>query len=105
MSCILAGLAMNIFLAFAIYTGVAAIIGAPRLATTQVDSVEASMLPAGAEQLAAVRHGGQILRVNPDSVRTLQGLLGRVVPPPPPTPVQVAGAPAPIAIHPSAPDT
>src|SRR2546423_8341404 len=105
MSCILAGLAMNIFLAFAIYTGVAAIVGAPRLATTQVDSVEASMLPAGAEQLAALRHGEQIVRVNRDSVRTWQDLVDRVLAAPPETRIEVAGRPEPIAIHLAPPDT
>ena len=99
MAVILAGVAMNIFLAFAIYTGVAAIVGAPRLATTQVDTVEASILPPGAEQLAALRHGEQIVRVNRDSVRTWQDLVDRLLAAPPETRIEVAGRPEPIAIH------
>src|SRR5213594_173060 len=45
MAVILAGVTMNLFLAFAIYTGLVAIAGAPRAAVTPVDSVEASRLP------------------------------------------------------------
>ena len=99
MAVILAGVAMNIFLAFAIYSGVAAIVGAPRLATTQVDTVEAAMLPLGAEQLAALHHGDRIVRVNRDSVRTWQDLVDRLLAAPAETQIAVAGRAEPIAIH------
>src|SRR5258708_37110396 len=64
MAVILAGVAMNIFLAFAIYSGVAAIVGAPRLAPTQVDTVEAAMPPLGPEQLAALHPGDRVVGAN-----------------------------------------
>src|SRR5207247_8864543 len=70
----LAGVTMNLVLAFAIYAGVAATIGSPQLATTQVDSVTAAVLPAGAEALAALRHGDRIVRLNGDTVRTWNAL-------------------------------
>src|SRR5207245_1889922 len=57
----LAGVTMNLVLAFAIYAGVAATVGSPQLATTQLDSVTVSALPPGAEGLAALRHGDRIL--------------------------------------------
>src|SRR3989454_1998941 len=43
----LAGVTMNLVLAFAIYAGVAATIGSPQLATPQVDSVTPAGRPAG----------------------------------------------------------
>jgi regulator of sigma E protease len=105
MAVILAGVAMNIFLAFVIYTGVAAIIGAPRLATTQVDTVEATMLPPGAEPVAALQHGDRIVRINRDSVRTWQDLVDRLLAAPPETRIEVAGRLQPITIHLPAQDT
>src|SRR6266566_7818870 len=51
MAVILAGVTMNLFLAFVIYTGMAAIAGVPRAAMTPVDSVALDSLPPGAEAL------------------------------------------------------
>jgi regulator of sigma E protease len=75
----LAGVTMNLVLAFAIYAGVAATVGSPQLATTQLDSVTASALPPGAEGLATLRHGDRIVRLNGDTVRTWNDLIERIV--------------------------
>jgi regulator of sigma E protease len=76
---LVAGVTMNAALAFFLYTGVAAVIGTPQLATTQVDSVVVSELPPGAEAFAALRFGDRIERVNGAVVRSwndvLEGLL------------------------------
>src|SRR5207249_421088 len=74
----LAGVTMNLVLAFAIYAGVAATVGSPQLATTQLDSVTASALPPGAEGLATLRHGDRIVRLNGDTIRTWNDLLHAV---------------------------
>src|SRR5437867_7672608 len=60
MAVILAGVSMNLFLAFVIYTGLVAIAGAPRTAVTPVDSVEASRLPPGAEAFATLHRGDRL---------------------------------------------
>src|SRR5256885_8566893 len=75
----LAGVTMNLVLAFAIYAGVAATIGSPQLATTQVDSVTASVLPAGGEGLAPLRHGDRIVRLHGDTGRTWNDLIAGIV--------------------------
>ena len=70
MAVILAGVTMNLVLAFAIYTGLVAIAGAPRAAFAPVDSVATSRLPPGAEALASLHRGDLITRINGDSVET-----------------------------------
>jgi regulator of sigma E protease len=65
-----AGVAMNVVLAFVLYTGVSVALGSPELATTRVDSVNTARLPVGAEALASLRFGDRITRVNGDTVRT-----------------------------------
>jgi regulator of sigma E protease len=99
MAVILAGVAMNIFLAFAIYTGVAAVVGTPRLATTQIDTVDARSLPPGAEQLSELHHGDRIVAINRDSIRTWQDLVDRVLSAPPETQIRIAGRDEPIMLH------
>src|SRR5438445_390424 len=95
----LAGVTMNLVLAFAIYAGVAATIGSPQLATTQVDSVTASVLPAGAEGLAALRHGDRIVRLNGDTVRTWNDLIEGIVSGGTDLDFAVAGRTEPLHVH------
>src|SRR3990172_1051564 len=103
---LVAGVAMNAVLAFFLYTGVAAVIGTPQLATTQVDSVVVSELPPGAEAFAALRFGDRIERVNGVAVRSwndvLEGLLdverADVT-------IEVAGRTEPIVARPAEPGT
>jgi len=79
MAVILAGVSMNVLLAFAIYAGVGAIAGVARLATTQLDSVTTSLLPEGARSLATLAYGDRIVRINGDTVRTWDQIVDRLL--------------------------
>ncbi len=74
MAVILAGVTMNLVLAFAIYTALTAVAGAPRYAMTPVDSVEAARLPPGTEALATLTRGDSITEVNGDSLKSWDDL-------------------------------
>lgn len=74
-----AGVTMNVILAFVLYTGISLALGTPELATTAVDSVATARLPAGAEPLAVLRFGDRITRVNGDTVRTWNDFLRGVL--------------------------
>jgi regulator of sigma E protease len=75
---ILAGVTMNVVLAYVVYVGRAAGVGLPVLATTQVDSVVVADLPPGAEALGAIRFGDRIVRINGDSMRHWQDIMDRL---------------------------
>jgi len=96
---ILAGVTMNLFLAFVIYTGLIAIAGAPRIALTPIDSVGASRLPPGAEGLATLRRGDRITRINGDSLKTWDDLDEKIAKGPEELRFQVAGRAEPIVVH------
>jgi regulator of sigma E protease len=104
MAVILAGVAMNILLAFAIYAGLSAIVGVPRLATTQVDTVM-TPLPPGAEALATLRHGDRIVRVGGDTVKTWQDVVERLIGAPADVRIAIAGRTEPVVLHLPAGDT
>src|SRR5258708_28136178 len=70
MAVILAGVTMNLFLAFVIYTGLVAVAGEPRIALTPIDSVDPSRLPPGAEGLTTLRRGDRITGINGISLKT-----------------------------------
>jgi len=96
---ILAGVTMNLFLAFVIYTGLLAVAGDQRLVMTAVDSVDASRVPAGAEALATLRRGDRIIRINGDSLKTWDDFDKKILSGPEALSFQIAGRPEPIAIH------
>lgn len=58
-----AGVAMNMVFAFVLYTTVAALWGYRDIATTRVMSVDETSLPAGAEALAGMTPGSEIVRI------------------------------------------
>ncbi len=99
MAVILAGVTMNLCLAFVIYTGLTAVAGDQRVAMTPVDSVDASRLPPGAEALATLHRGERIVRINGDSLRTWDDFGEQVVNGPEELRFQVAGRAEPIVIH------
>jgi regulator of sigma E protease len=99
MAVILAGVTMNLVLAFAIYAGLGAIVGAARLATTRVDSVMPALLPPGAEALATLAHGDRITTINGDSVRTWDEVLARLLEAAEETKIAVAGRADPLTIR------
>ena len=99
MAVILAGVTMNLFLAFVIFTGLVAIAGAPRPAVTPVDSVQAMRLPPGAEALATVHRGDLITHINGDSLKTWDQFAEKVIEGPERLQFRVAGRPEPIVVH------
>jgi regulator of sigma E protease len=104
---ILAGVTMNAIFAFVVYT-VLAYQGAlepDRLATTAVDSVRVSALPAQAAELGTLPRGSRIVTVNDDSVSTWGALLERLVTVPSPIRLTVAGRADPIVVNLAPEDT
>jgi regulator of sigma E protease len=76
---ILAGVTMNVVLAYVVYVGRAASVGLPVLATTQVDSVDVADLPPGAEALGSIRFGDRIVRINGDTMRHWGDVMDRLM--------------------------
>ena len=99
MAVILAGVTMNVVLAFFIYTGLAAISGIPVRATTQVDTVLASMLPPGTEALTGLHRGERILRVNGDTVTSWNDLQTGLLKSGPEARLEIAGRSEPLIVH------
>ncbi len=93
---ILAGVTMNVVFAFVVYSGIAATVGSPELASTQIDSVTTRVLPPGAEALGTLKFGDRILRVNGDTVRSWNDILDHVLAGPTTLRVDVAGRTEPI---------
>ena len=76
---LVAGVTMNVILAFLLYTGIGVVMGTPQVASTVIDSVDTRKLPPGAEALAALRSGDRILRLNDDSVGSWNDLLDGIL--------------------------
>jgi regulator of sigma E protease len=97
---ILAGVTMNAIFAFVVYTGLAytGALEPDRLATTAVDSVRVSVLPAEAAELGTIPRGSRIVAVNGDSVSTWGEVLERLVLAPNPIRVAIAGRSEPIVV-------
>ncbi len=95
---LVAGVTMNLVLAFVVYTGLAATVGVSRTNTTQVDTVWSSLLPPGARALSTLRRGERIVAINGDSVRTWDGIEVKLGTEPPPVRIAVAGRPSPIVL-------
>lgn len=66
---ILAGVAMNLVLAYVVITGQLAVEGEQFLATTRIDSVDVGALPPGAGALATLASGDRLLTIGADSIR------------------------------------
>ena len=66
-----AGVTMNVVLAFFIYTGIN-LTGSPEPAMLPVDTVVGDSLPASARGLSELSGGGVVLRVNGDTLTTLR---------------------------------
>lgn len=96
---ILAGVTMNLLLAFAIYTGLAGIAGEPRPALTPVDSVDAAKLPPGAEALAGLKRGERITHINDDSLTSWEELAEKVADSPGELRLRIAGRSEPLVLR------
>src|SRR5207247_6308269 len=92
---ILAGVTMNAVFAVLVYTGLAytGTLEPNNIATTRVDSVIVTDLPAAAQALGALRRGDRITTVNGDSVRTWGDLQLKLANAPPPVTLRVAERP------------
>ena len=99
MAVILAGVTMNLFLAFVIYTGITAVAGQARPALTPVDSVDTARLPRGAEALATLQRGDRIVRINGDSLTTWDDIDEKILRGPEELRLHVAGRAEPIVIN------
>jgi regulator of sigma E protease len=105
MAVILAGVTMNVLLAFVLYTGLVALVGVAERATTQIDAVDARLLPPGAEALATLKYGDRIVRIGGDAVVTWEDVLRHILEASPEARIEVAGRPEPITISLPAGDT
>jgi regulator of sigma E protease len=96
---ILAGVTMNVLLAYAVYVGRATTVGLAVLATTQVDSVATGRLPAGAEALGTLVSGDRFVRLNGDSIGRWNDIENGLLNGPADARVEIAGRPAPLAVR------
>jgi len=99
MAVILAGVTMNLIFAFLIYAGLTATRGEPRLALVPIDSVNAAGLPPGTEDLATLRHGDRIIRINGGAVTTWEDLVEGLLEGPDTLRLDVADRPDPIVVN------
>ncbi|HEV8399682.1 MAG TPA: RIP metalloprotease RseP [Gemmatimonadales bacterium] len=99
MAVILAGVTMNVVLAFVIFTVLFAASGVPVRTTTQVDTVLARMLPPGAEALATLHRGDRIVRVNDDTVKTWDDFQQQLLTSGPEARLEIAGRTERLSVH------
>lgn len=66
---IVAGVTMNLILAYVIISGEAVIFGQATIASTAVDSVDRAKLPAGAESLAVLHRGDRLVAIGSHAIR------------------------------------
>jgi len=99
MAVILAGVTMNVVLAFVIYVGLAGISGVPVRATTQVDTVLVSALPAGSEALAGLQRGDRIVRLNGDTVTSWDDVQRGLLESGPEAQIEIAGRSEPLTVR------
>src|SRR2546429_1433791 len=77
MAVILAGVSMNVLLAFVIYAGLAAVAGVSRFAMTPVDSIQAGRVPAGGQPPVAVHRRDPVAHRGDGSPLASDGLRER----------------------------
>src|SRR5512145_1241658 len=99
MAVILAGVTMNVLLAFFIYAGLAAFSGVAVRSTTQVDTVLTHMLPPGTEALAGLQRGDRVIRVNGDTVRSWTDLQTRLLTADSVVQLDIAGREEPVTVR------
>jgi regulator of sigma E protease len=99
MAVILAGVTMNILLAFFLYSGVAAVSGVGVRSATQVDTVLAQALPPGAEALATLARGDRIIRINGDTVKSWTDVQTKLFKADSSATLEVAGRAEPITVQ------
>src|SRR2546426_10426058 len=75
---ILAGVTMNIVFAYCVFAGIAATVGAPELASTQIESVTTRTPPPGPPAPGTLKFCDRIVRVNGDTVRSWNAIIDHV---------------------------
>ena len=98
MAVIVAGVTMNMIFAWIVYTGLTIALGQPNLANLPIDSVNAARLAPGAHELATLRHGDKIVRINRDSIETWNELQERLLDGPDTVSIAVAGRETPLVV-------
>jgi regulator of sigma E protease len=96
---IVAGVTMNLVFAFLLYAGIAGTVGAPELASAQIDSVTARLLPPGTEALATLKFGDRIIRVNGDTVRSWNAMLDHLTTGPTELRLEIEGRHEPVVVR------
>jgi regulator of sigma E protease len=74
-----AGVIMNVLFAWAVYSGITAIYGRSEDPTTTLAHVNEDLLPRAAEQLAGLPFGTQIVRINGDTMASLNAIRDAVL--------------------------
>lgn len=95
---ILAGVTMNVLLAYVVYVARATTVGLPVAAATRVDSVLVSELPAGARALGQLEFGDRLLRLNGDTVRHWGDVEHQILHGPRELRLALEGRPAPLVV-------
>jgi len=99
MAVILAGVTMNILLAFFIYSALGAFSGVRVRSATQVDTVLVRALPPGTEALASLARGDRIVRINGDTLRSWTDLQTTLITADSTATLEVAGRAEPITVR------
>lgn len=97
---ILAGVTMNMILAYVVLVGMAAVTGLPELSTTQIDSVRVADLPRGAEALSQLHFGDRISRIDGAAINGWVDIERAILRDSAPVEIAVAGRPELIRITP-----
>jgi regulator of sigma E protease len=96
---ILAGVTMNVVLAYVVYVGRAASVGLPVPSATRVDSVLVSELPAGSEAFGQLQFGDRLLRMGGDTIRHWGDVERQILQGPATLRIEVAGRPTPLDVR------
>jgi regulator of sigma E protease len=94
----IAGVSMNMVLAYAVIVVMSATRGLPESSTTQVDSVRAGTLPAGAEGLGTLHFGDRIVRIGAHPVAGWNDIDEAILRDSSPLHIVVAGRAAPLSV-------
>ena len=74
-----AGVLMNAVFAWLVYSGVTAVYGRSEDPTTRIAQVRESELPDAAHAMAGLPHGTQIIRINGDTMQSLNAIQGAIL--------------------------
>ena len=96
----IAGVTMNMVLAYVVIVVMSATRGLPESSTTQVDSVQTATLPPGAQALAGVRFGDRVVAINDSPVNGWSDIERAILHDAVPLRILVAGRAEPLRVTP-----